>query len=1122
MVVLILAVAVAATVASYLVRPSRAKAFDLYFGTTTLNDNTAPVVVDLASGKPTVRLLDAAATVTAQPSANLDVINLNEGALLLNTATGEFNMVDSTGFVVKSTGGGVHLPALAAATGAAGVAAGDSAYILQTAPSRTEVYLVNQSTVVQSAGTAAGAGSSTPRAHASISAAVLGTPGSAVAANNDLWLLTRSGSGGTTAQRLRVPSGSANGAQLDSTNLGTFPKVAALATLPADGPEATSATDVVVASTDGVVLIDPSGRRTRVDVAVPTGADQILPATNDRPDENRASFLFHSPSGWTLVSTTAAGDGSERGVTGLAANTVLSQPALSRGALYTVATSTPPGTLWRITSAGIASPVEGMPTYPQVAGESLTDVSAIAVRGYGSRVIINNRIAYEAVTVFADGSHPPVVIDKRTAVDLNSSGGIEALAANHAPKTPNTHPVQQPPQTAPVATVNDKINCETASQQPHQPLVQLLQRASRSVELSWQYVPLSTQDCTPSTYTVQATALDSNAPKAPGSVRVQGQNGVNLAGLFPDTRYRIVVTAWINGLGTASEPLLVSTSPEGPPAPTGVTTQADSQGDWIITWNSCGGLTDSCVPTGAWRIIPSFCDGLSLSSPPAAATVPGDPTLHAFSYTFAGGAALLGRGVRFEVEGIGSTGLISEPAGDGRCNTSWAHPNPAGVTVTASTPARTSGVATTATSTTTVSVAFSGDENLALGGVGGQIGYVLLSGGTQVDSKGPTSATSVTFSGLRPGQKYQVQVTLYPPGHPEAAVALAPVDVDAAISDWPAIGISVPAPDYPDYRTATLSVDISGISSAESRGETFDLVNSSLSCGNASKTLSRTDFDPSAATLTFTIDRATYNGNCTVSVQLAQDPNSMTSPPVYGASPSASVSAPVQLATPDLNSTAADVTAAWSTASDGSAAVTVNYTGNNALLLGKSTGWSIQLLGNGTDDCGSVTGNPPPTQVPVAGSCIQNGESLSVTVTFTYYGSAQSFTGIGVSGNAPQPLNLSPSEFTASWATDGSENVVLTYVGSQDLSGGTGWTEQVTNGTIASCGSGNFAPSGALAAIAVTDACVLTGQSTPWSVTITYQDVSTGATKSVVVDVTGAVPPPPTTPPPTPAPTSST
>ena len=72
-----------------------------------------------------------------------------------------------------------------------------------------------------------------------------------------------------------------------------------------------------------------------------------------------------------------------------------------------------------------------------------------------------------------------------------------------------------------------------------------MQRGSRSLQLAWTYPLLDTQDCVPSTYTVAVTATDNGAPAPPGTATVQGQDGANLVGLFPNTDYRVVVTAYL-------------------------------------------------------------------------------------------------------------------------------------------------------------------------------------------------------------------------------------------------------------------------------------------------------------------------------------------------------------------------------------------------------------------------------------------------------------------------------------------------------------------------------------------------------------------------------------------------
>src|SRR5439155_19550214 len=114
-----------------------------------LSDQNSPVAVDLATGKPTLRLSGAAQQVGVSGAQTLGVVPLTDHTLLVNQSTGEFNMVDNSGFVVKHDGGGVPLDHRAPPTSSLGIAARNGqAYVLRTGASGgTNVYLVNQSTV---------------------------------------------------------------------------------------------------------------------------------------------------------------------------------------------------------------------------------------------------------------------------------------------------------------------------------------------------------------------------------------------------------------------------------------------------------------------------------------------------------------------------------------------------------------------------------------------------------------------------------------------------------------------------------------------------------------------------------------------------------------------------------------------------------------------------------------------------------------------------------------------------------------------------------------------------------------------------------------------------------------
>ena len=82
-------------------------------------------------------------------------------------------MVDSTGFVIKSSDGGVPLPKTAGTTTSMAVPSGSSAYIVRRGADATSVFLVGASTVSSAVGSPSG---TKARAYATLPAPVSSDP----------------------------------------------------------------------------------------------------------------------------------------------------------------------------------------------------------------------------------------------------------------------------------------------------------------------------------------------------------------------------------------------------------------------------------------------------------------------------------------------------------------------------------------------------------------------------------------------------------------------------------------------------------------------------------------------------------------------------------------------------------------------------------------------------------------------------------------------------------------------------------------------------------------------------------------------------------------------------------
>jgi hypothetical protein len=1106
-------VAGAVAVASYLIRPEKARAFDLFHGSMFLSDQNSPVAVDLASGKPTLRLLGADKQVGITSTQTLGVVPLDDHTLLLNESTGEFNMVDNSGFVVKRDGGGVPLVKRAGDSSSFGVAsASGQSYIVRTGRTGgTDVYLVGQSTVESALNAARNV---RPRASGSMRESGSTASGGAASANGDLWLLVGgSATGGLrTIRELTVPAGSSAGATLVQSDHGEVNGAAAIGTA-TSGTDGSGSTVVGVASTSRIDLFAPGANPRIEPFAALDDVDTILPTSNA---QGRLGFLMHGPDGWYLTSIAADGTAlrAPQLVDGLPADAELAEPAASNGRLYTIDRAN--GRLYEIGYDGTAQSLPGQAMYPlatvgakAVEATDFSDAYAIA---RGPRVVVNSPSHANALILFTDGSHAPLTVSKNSAVTVNASGGAEALTRSTVPpgQLGKPKPGQTKPRPQDVAPINTKIDCKTATQKPHIPVITSAVPGSRTVALAWSYPLISVQDCYPSTYLVTLKLISNDAPRPPESVRVQSQTGTTLSGLFPSTQYEITVTAYINGQGTASLPVRITTGIEGPAAPTNLSVKADSSGNWTIDFDSCGGVVDGCVPTQSWTITPNFCDSRGVSSPPSPITVTADPTArNQPTATYKGNDDLLGRGLQFQVQGTGEQGQAGSPSARSACVYSWTPPVVADLSVEASSPPQTAG--SEDTTTTTVTVKFANGQVHDLGGVGGTLTYELLNGGTVIDKHGPTTDPSVTLSGIRAGVNYQVVVLASPPRHPEVVATIGPVDVVPAVAAWPHIVLDPPTFAAPAGLTGTLRVSFSFPEGTNTRGETFDLINSQLTCGNTALNLERLDVAAGDA-MTFTVDRATYNGDCTVTIQLAQDPRTATDPPLYGAAYSASETSGTFLVDPpSITSTVGDFTAQWGGTTP-HPAIVVSYQGGDD--LGGATNWQM-TVSNGSSTCGSATGNPPPATIEVDKSCISQGGTFTVSIDYTYFVLAHAHFDVPVSGTAPQPVDPTKISFTAAWNTNAAlPQVDLTYTGSEDLASlaPLNWTQTVTSSVSpgVTCGSDTDNPADSIVRIDVDlTACPPTGTdgtAAVYTVEISFTDPNYGQTGDYTYTVEGTPP----------------
>ncbi len=747
----------------------------VFGGSLVLDDYRPLTVVDVATGSVTVQLEGVYQQVSAPGYNDVQAVTTSAGTVLVNRLTGTFNMLGKDDYVLGPATSGISLGPLPGSHAAAGFADGQGAYIVRYGP-RSTVSLVDATTV--EAGAQAQATRSPrpvrPVGFALLDGPAVASPGATVVAGGALWALVRNGRG----CRLEEVGPSALAPQgLRSRTRAEWPGPCSAAALEAAG------------GTVGLVrpgrLVSFVGARARSSAAPGTAAaDAFLPV---RGASGQLLYLVHELVGWYLLAVPLpAAPTSLRPVrlTALGRAARPAVPALSGGLLYTLDRAQPgQPTLWTINQrTGAMRPVPGAPTYPAKSTTEKAGFGQAQVLVDGPRVVFNNPESLLAVIVFTDGAHPPVVVDKSTAVVVSAAGPGDANVRARRPRPhgshrPKTSPGPVPTSTTPTTVaqpvsqpVTPQVNCATTSEKPYEPVITSVVPADQAVLVDWSYHLLSEQDCLPTTWSVAVNALGGAAqPSRPEQV-VNGQQQWLFSGLRPATTYQVVVTAYINRQATASTPWRFRTTAVGPAAPAHVVARPDGRGGWLVSWTACNGA--SClVPAARWVVTGAACAGSVVGQPPVL-TVPGGH--RSVTVTGANGA-LLGTSLGFSVQGVAADGLRGAPASSANCTTAWQPPSAAAIQLLAAGAATGNSVA----AHLQVAVAPGASPQTAFGG--SPVSFTYAVGGRQL---GPTTASEVVVGGLAADQRYQATVTVVPLSHPRSAVTV----TSAAFSrdlQWP-------------------------------------------------------------------------------------------------------------------------------------------------------------------------------------------------------------------------------------------------------------------------------------------------------------------------------------------------
>jgi hypothetical protein len=976
----------------------------LFGGSLVLEDDKPLPVIDLATGELSERLDGVYAQVHAKKYLDVQAIPVSEGTILVNRQTGTFNLLGRDDYVLDTMGAGVGLGAAPAGLkGASGLADGSSAFIIRYASAST-VSLVDQATVeagaklaaaVTSAGSTPGTNpaphaspngsasppgspgkgrSVTPRGFAALSGEIADQPGSAAVAGGDLWTLVQLPSVSTCqVQQLHPVSSGHHG--LLVTIRATIPTRCARASLESAGGV------VAVAWAGQARLFAPGAPGVGTAIAVPATArfDRFLPVNGTT---GRLWFLGRGPTTWSDFGVASTGTSTGR----VSAPATLShfdrsaQPAIpseSGGWLYTldrVGGGQP--LLWAIQpGTGAMFPVPGASRYPVERGEMTDNFADAQVLVDGPRVIFNNPGNILAVVVFTDGSRLPLVINKSQGLVLSPTGP-EDLNIKPSPSKGAGNSTSASPQLPGVEAVSQSVTCANTTQKPYAPQITSVDPSATSALVAWSYQLLDEQDCEPDTWTVTVTAQTSSHQPAQPVQIVNGQTQLLFTGLRPATTYRAVVTAYINAQSTPSTAVSFTTAARGPDAPVDVHTGADGKGDWVVSWTPCSPA--SClVGADSWSVIGTSCGNGFVGQPPTI-EVPAAQT----SVTIdAASLGLLGDSLSFSVQGVLASGLAGNPASDRSCTEAWRPPDRSALVLDAS------DVQVGQTLTATMQVLTRGTSPAEAFG-SETTDFVYHIGSVNLP---PTTATHVQVPGLAAGVTYAPTVTVYPAGHPGAAVTVAAGPFRPSLAWPPNLGlVAAGVTDLSNPNAGTITLSFPGLPPGP-----MQVSGNPVQCGNdqAATPISGT----LAADGTFTIsgfDLVNLGGQCSVSVNLTAVA-APGHPDPYGI-PSPTLSSQFTIGSSPTYSFSDQIDPACEQAPCTPEQIEVNYTASQMPAPTAGGGWIVTTAtqgATGADPCAyqyPQSGTPAfPLVISLPSGCVPplaNPNLVDVQLSYQYLG----------------------------------------------------------------------------------------------------------------------------------------
>jgi Fibronectin type III domain len=552
--------------------PNKAIQTKTFGGSITLNYASGPVLFDLASGQPTIRLAGLQTSIGAQVTQDIATTTLSGPTLIWDRTTCNYNFLNNGNLVVfNATQTGIPVGPESTQTGSClAVPSGSTAFMLRNVGGTSYVSLVSQSNATFLASQSATASGerlqALPTPATTSQGSLTLSQAKVTVAAGILWAFRSN-------QLVEFVPNLISKKISSKVVLQRVPRPRALSTS-SEGNEGTAS----LATASQIRIFSSANSNTGHQVR--TSLQHVSTIVPVEDDGSEALYAYHVGEHWRLLGASLKTGQLETDVqiVGLAPNVSDMKLVANNGSIYGIGfRGDGSSSLFQVDpTSGHVSPLQGLKasSYPTLNASQKIGASAFQLLSVGPRVIYNSPSSPYGVVVFTD-RQPTATIFNKGSVQVVDPTAISNVVTTSQQKP---QPAQQTPQQVKSQPVYVD-ECAHTTQVGN--VAVAVTPSSKAVAVNWTYTSSNASGCQPSTFIIQVN---------PGSESCQPQlmaTSCNVTGLSPNTTYAVTVQACFSPSNCVqSNAVSFQTSIDDPDSPVNPVATVDHQysGTVTVSW----------------------------------------------------------------------------------------------------------------------------------------------------------------------------------------------------------------------------------------------------------------------------------------------------------------------------------------------------------------------------------------------------------------------------------------------------------------------------------------------------------------------------------------------------------